>query len=69
MSIEATVTNTLSDLIRRSLTEMQSERTAPRLTSDASDELIKFHEERADTLRELRMNFENEMARQPNPGH
>lgn len=62
------VVNALSDLISTSLHSLESERTMPRLHADASDDLIKHHTERVESLRELREMFENEMARQPNPG-
>jgi len=53
----------MSQLIIAALTARENERTHPGFDPDKMDDTIKFYGERATKLRELREQFENEMAR------
>jgi hypothetical protein len=57
------IVNGLSVLIRSSLASLEGESTAPGPDPDRMDATIKLHRERVATLRRLREEFENEMAR------
>lgn len=58
------IVNDLSELIRDALVAEASESTNPSFSPDRMDDTIKFQKERVGTLRKLRMEFEDEMARQ-----
>jgi hypothetical protein len=57
------IVNGLSVLIRSSLTALEGESVNPGPNPDRMDATIALHRERVATLRRLREEFENEMAR------
>lgn len=61
--LEDNVAHGLGLLMRAALVSLESERVHPTSNADVMDARIAFYSERVSVLRELRENFENEMAK------